>query len=35
MKIELAKESPDTWRRVRESLLNTDASDVIEVSQDE
>jgi len=35
LKIELAKESPDTWRRVRESLLATDASDVIEVNQND
>ena len=30
LKIELAKESPETWRRVRESLMSVESSDVIE-----
>jgi len=34
IKLELAKESPDVWRRVRQSLMNThDEMEIIEVEE--
>ena len=35
LKIELAKESPDTWRRVREQLMAAESGEIIEVKQNE
>ncbi len=36
LKIELAKESPEVWRRVRQTLMNTEEGDeVIDITEDE
>ena len=35
LKVELARESPDTWRRVRSQLMAVESGEIIEVKEDE